>query len=1001
MKYFFNYLLFLVLPTLVFAQPSNDNCAGTLNLQAGSQLCSPVAAYNNIAATPSGYGAATCWGAASNDVWFSFTAVATDIALTIIGNQQPAAGGTLNNPQAALYLGSCVGTINQLACGNHTAGNNVVNLYKGGLIIGQTYLIRIQGENGAMGSFQICLNNYNAPAQAGSDCPQAAVLCDKSPFNVASVTGAGNNNDEAASTCLGGLGTSSESNSTWFKWTCDQSGTLTFNLTPNSIADDLDFVVYELNSLNDCASRNELRCMAAGDFNYPSPCMGVTGLRTSSNDNTETSGCVGNKDNFVSAINMVSGRSYALLVNNFSSSGSGFGVDFGGTGTFKGPNADFSINPPRFCAGETVTIQDISTTSFGTITNWFWNFGVGSNPSSSNVRNPATVIFNNAGIKGLTLTVQTDAGCVITKTKFVVVDSCCQTLNAITFSPQISDAICRGASTGGILLNNPNSRLPLTYSWSNGRNTQNNPNVSAGNYTVTVTNGICNYQDTFTVGQPPAWVVADTIKRPTCAGGRDGSVTISAVSGSNSSPFRYNWNNQGFSTNNFLTGLPNGTYNLTIRDRLNCDTSFAIDVRELVLEIDSLLAIIKNPSCFSYADGLIDAIVSNGLAPYTYQWANGQTTRSISGLTQGTYTLTQITDANRCVGGAFIFNLIEPTLLTVQVDSQEISCYGDKNGSVWAVANGGTRQYSYLWNNFDTDSFLVGLPTNLYKVIVTDAQGCIAMDSARVVSPPRLFIDNITFTRPSCYGYLDGTITAQAAGGRPGQNGYEYALNNNFYFNNNNNFVGRGAGNYTISARDSAGCEAEADINVTQPNAFFVEIGENRRIELGDTFQLRADLSYVDFYNYQWSNSANLLFSCDTCRATTVTPYETGIIYLQIRNTDGCQAQDSMLVSIKKDYSVFIPNAFTPNADGINDIFKVFGNKTVRQVKNLQVFDRWGEMVYHQQNIPIERDNIGWDGTFRNLAMESNVFIYFIEVEFLDGKIQQFKGDVTLLNLPK
>jgi len=984
----------------LFAQPSNDNCAGTIPLQVGSPLCTGVAAHTNVGATPSGYGAATCWGNASNDVWFSFTAMATDINVTIIGNQPPAAGGTLNNPQVALYLGSCTGTINQLACGSHNAGNNVANMYKGGLIIGQTYLLRVQGENGSTGTFQICLNNYNAPAQAGSDCPQAAVLCDKSPFNVASVTGAGNDNDEAAGTCLGGLGTSSESNSTWFKWTCDQAGTLSMTLTPNSIADDLDFVVYELNGLNDCASRQELRCMAAGDFNFPSPCMGPTGLRLGATDNTESSGCGGNKDNFVAAINMVAGRSYALVVNNFSASGSGFGVEWGGTGTFKGPNADFSVSPPRFCAGDNVNLQDLSTSSFGNINNWFWSFGVAANPSSSNQRNPSAVQFTQAGIKAITLTIQTDAGCVVTKTKYAVADSCCQTVNAINYTPAINDAICRGASTGNILINNPSSRLPLTYNWSNGRATQNNQNIAGGGYQLTVSNGICNRIDSFSVGQPPAWNVSDTIRKPTCSGGTDGAISITSVSGSNGGAYRFNWNNQGFINSPVFANLSNGNYTLTIRDNAGCDTTVQFNVRELVLEIDSLLAIIQNPACSGYADGRIDAIVSNGLAPYTYQWANGATTRQVSGLTQGVYTLNRITDANQCVGGPFSFSLSEPSLLTVEVDSQEVSCFGDVNGWVLARAAGGSPGYTYLWNNFVTDSAQYNLPASFYRVVVTDANGCTATDAATVVEPPQLFIASVSYTPPTCYGYLNGTITTTATGGRPDTDGYGYALDQTFMFAADNQFEGRGAGTYTVYVRDSAGCVVSAPVTVNEPAPFWVEIGADRLIELGDTINLRADLSYIDYYDYSWSSSSNMGFGCDSCRNTSVSPFANGTIYLQIQNEDGCIATDSLRIGIRKNYSVFIPNAFTPNNDGVNDLFKVFGNKTVRQVRKMQVFDRWGELVYSKNNIPIERDNIGWDGTFRGQEMEAGVFMYFVEVEYLDGELAQFKGDVTLLKLP-
>jgi hypothetical protein len=164
-------------------------------------------------------------------------------------------------------------------------------------------------------------------------------LCDKSPFVVDSLFGAGMDRNEIESgNCI-----FEEFQSSWYKWTCDESGSLTFTLTPNNhrgrnfVSDDLDFAVYELtNGLDDCRqqSRTLIRCMASGANGDGAgnalplaqwiDCNGPTGLRTGESDFTETAGCARGDNNFVAPLSMETGKSYMLVINNYSRSGLGF-----------------------------------------------------------------------------------------------------------------------------------------------------------------------------------------------------------------------------------------------------------------------------------------------------------------------------------------------------------------------------------------------------------------------------------------------------------------------------------------------------------------------------------------------------------------------------------------------------------------------------------------------------------------------------------------------------
>ena len=189
-------LSLLVSLTAALAQPSNDECTAPIPIPSVLNFCSAPGAYTNVGATPSTYGPATCFGTTQGDVWFSFVAEATDVSIVVTGATPQAPGGTLQDPQMALYFGSCGGTINQLECQSAPGNSNIAEGYQGGLFVGSTYLIRIQGAGGQSGTFQICINNYNPPVDPKSDCPQSSILCDKSPFVVQKVTGAGNNTAE-------------------------------------------------------------------------------------------------------------------------------------------------------------------------------------------------------------------------------------------------------------------------------------------------------------------------------------------------------------------------------------------------------------------------------------------------------------------------------------------------------------------------------------------------------------------------------------------------------------------------------------------------------------------------------------------------------------------------------------------------------------------------------------------------------------------------------------
>ncbi|NBB88887.1 MAG: T9SS type B sorting domain-containing protein [Bacteroidetes bacterium] len=116
-----------------------------------------------------------------------------------------------------------------------------------------------------------------------------------------------------------------------------------------------------------------------------------------------------------------------------------------------------------------------------------------------------------------------------------------------------------------------------------------------------------------------------------------------------------------------------------------------------------------------------------------------------------------------------------------------------------------------------------------------------------------------------------------------------------------------------------------------------------------------------------------------------------------VTDSSGCSGQSSVRISVINDVDFYIPNAFTPNADGINDFFTVFSESGLVRVQQLLIFDRWGEKIYERTDFPTNDMSLGWDGRFRGQLMNPGVFVYLAEIEFIDGSLETVSGSVTLV----
>ncbi len=981
----------------VYAQPVNDECTGAILITNLDNWCSDRLAFNNVAATESAQAKPGCFpnNQASEDIWFTFIAEAATVSVAVIGDIPNTPGGTLDDPQLAIYSGNCL-NLTEIECFSDAFNENAAQTYGGPLTVGARYYIRVSARNGANGSFQLCVNNYNQVPEPSGDCPTAVILCDKSPFSVEFVVGQGNNPNEIDGTgCDNATCKFTESSSSWYKWTCDQPGTLTFTLTPLNPNDDIDFVLYELpNGLNNCNGKFDIRCMASGE-NVGSPfsewqvCTGATGLSLTDPDENETCGCQAGNNNFLEAVTMVQGRSYALVINNYSNSGAGFTVSFGGTGTFLGPTADFSSSPQTICVGESVSFTDQSS-FVGQIVGWEWNFGPGATPRIANTQGPHNVRYDEPGQKSVLLTIETDRGCLVTEIATITVE-CCE--DHFTTSAGISNLNCPDDNTGAIDFSADSGYGPYSFNWSNGQVSEDISGLAAGAYTVAIQDNVgCVDTLSYTVTSPPPLSFDTLVVMPTCNGGTDGRVEL--VVGGGTPPYQFNWQNAGFGPNNFLNNISQGNYPVVVRDANGCEIPMILPVRELELTLDPTVEAVTPPTCFGFSNGFIELNISNGLGPFQYNWNDGAGfvgENSLTGLSAGVYTV-DVLDANLCKGH-FEFDMEDHPPLSLVFDPVNVSCNGLSDGSVSVQAGGGVGNYTYLWNTSSSAPFLNGIPAGIYSVTVQDANNCEISETLEITQPDPVFVNIAGIIDNICFGDTEGAISVLGQGGTEP---YEFSLDGTV-FQPAPVFENLPAGPFTITIRDAEGCEGTVDAVVTEPAELIVDAGPDQLIQLGYQTTIRA-ISNNPMVSYLWSPEDSLrCVGADPCVTVLVNPVNTTTYQVTVTDEIGCEAIDLVTIRVIKDRPVYIPNGFTPDGDGINDGFTLFGGPAAEEIANLKIFDRWGELIFEARNIPHSNEAVGWDGTFNGRTVNPGVFVYLAEVRFIDGETVSYSGDITLV----
>ncbi len=448
-----------------------------------------------------------------------------------------------------------------------------------------------------------------------------------------------------------------------------------------------------------------------------------------------------------------------------------------------------------------------------------------------------------------------------------------------------------------------------------------------------------------------------------------------------------------------------GIHTKILPNELGCDSTITLDLFVVVCNIQGAITA-TNVTCNGEASGSFDFSILNGSPPFTYEWASlgnvlkGSGTiddlnvmNTVNNLPANTYLVTVNDDfGNQRI---LITEITEPEALTTTFDMSDfndfaLTCFESENGEIVPIPVGGIGPYSYLWNDGSQEASRQQLAAGDYFVTITDAVGCEHEAMTSLSQPPPITMWP-SFIAPSCEGLATGqVILDEISGGVPP---YRYELNGQSTLDANT-FTGLTAGSYTLTASDANGCMVEETSTITAPIIPVVELGGTIQLELADEIELTPKIA-TGVATASWRENNGL--SCYDCIDPIASPTNNSTYFLTATSEDNCSITDSIFIQILKVRDVFVPSAFSPNQDGINDRLMVYAGPEANNIAYLRIYSRWGEQLFEQRRMAPNDPDAGWDGTYAGRLLDQGVYVWVAEIDFIDGERIVYSGDVALV----
>jgi|GEM_PF-374829 len=655
------------------------------------------------------------------------------------------------------------------------------------------------------------------------------------------------------------------------------------------------------------------------------------------------------------------------------------------------------------CANSTtgVTLSSAGSSSGGGFSIQ-WS-GSGITPINEALANPVVT-----GVGPYVLTIlNTNNGCTATDVVVVLQDQ-----NAPVSVAGADQTIT--CSTTQVSLDGSSSSSPsgmLGYTWTGPGVTAGNQNNAvitvsqSGNYSLTIVNPVsgCQAVDNVLVNldtEPPvATASGDTITCQSLAG------TLSATSSEAGSLFA--WSGPGINAGNatlpMLQVIQPGAYSVTVTAANGCT-----DVAFTTMNVDSNFPVGTAEgvelNCANNGMGSISGSVTTPGATFSWSGPNGfsATTATVTISVAGQYTF-NIMANNGCVNPIPVvvssnftapdINASVPGNLDCSTTSLTINGAGSSTGSSftyeWTTVGGN------ILSGDNSLSPVVDAP-GAYTLLVTNMlNGCTSTQTVTVANDPNIPTSlDLTIRNIRCFGDKNGVIAISGVNG--GTEPFMFSLNSGTE-STVDQYSNLAAGEYAISLEDANGCVLDTVISITEPAQLLAELGADIDVHLGDSVTINAQImNETPIADVKWNLSPNR-DSADCC-SFSYKPLQTYRHEITVRDSNGCVARDVVLVTVRRDRQVFIPNIIDLNSDNpLNAVLMIHGGTDVVKVHNWLIFDRWGNSIFEARNFLPNDPAHAWNGNIRGEKGQPAVFVWMAEIEFLDGQTELFEGDVTIV----
>lgn len=492
--------------------------------------------------------------------------------------------------------------------------------------------------------------------------------------------------------------------------------------------------------------------------------------------------------------------------------------------------------------------------------------------------------------------------------------------------------------------------------------------------------------------------VSLTPNNPPCFGGR-GSIQPNVTT--NASTVTYQWSTGGNLP--VLVNQPVGVYALTVTTPQGC-TATAVAALTEPPQLTAMVLDVVNINCYT-PTGSARVSAQGGVLPYQYAWNTGSNTPTTTFTNSGTYAVT-VTDANGCtaVASAAASKDVTPpnaaarTLGELTCSVREVGL--NSNGSS-AGAN-----FTYAWSTADgrivgpsnSPTISAGAPGTYVLLVTNTVNGCTATAQTVVTEntnyPTAL---NLNIKQPACNNQ-PGSV--QVLGVVGGIGPYVFSINEGRDFFSQETFGNLKPGNYEIVVQDANGCEYETVFTLFPPIEPEVSVTPEISLEYGESERifLQINIPPSEVQSITWSPPTGIT-PTDKVNEFTAQPFQSGRYKVTLVNKDGCQAHANLVIRVG-DPDIYVPNVIKPGAaDGLNSTFLIFAREgAVKAIRRLQVFDRWGNLIFLRDDMLPNDYRNGWDGTYNGRRLNPEVFTWWADIELGGGERIQMRGDVTIVD---